>query len=127
MESYFLSRPLDEEDKPVRGYRKRMHNIWKERCGTNITEQRLCDQARMIRKNKWIKKLELERISRKVLQKEKEIEVNNNDNNGEQFYQNHKNIHKNESTQVDTENLRQEEKTVIPDILDLMKDNNQIE
>ena len=89
MESYFLSRPLDEEDKPVRGYRKRMHNIWKERCGTDITEQCLCDQARMIRKNKWIKKLKLERISRKVLQKEKEIEVNNNDNNGEQFYQNH--------------------------------------
>ena len=28
MEFYFLSRPVDEEGKPVRGYR-RMHNIWK--------------------------------------------------------------------------------------------------
>ena len=27
MECYFLGRPLDEEGKPVRGYRRRMHNI----------------------------------------------------------------------------------------------------
>ena len=65
----FLSRPVDEEGKPVRGYRKRMNNIWKERYGTEITEQRLCDQARMTRKNEWITKLELESNSREVLQK----------------------------------------------------------
>ena len=47
MECYFLSRPVDEEGKPVRGYRRRIRNIWKERYGTEITEQRLCDQARM--------------------------------------------------------------------------------
>ena len=47
MECYFLSRPVDEEGKPVRGYRRRICNIWKERYGTEITEQRLCDQARM--------------------------------------------------------------------------------
>ena len=41
----------------------------------------------MIRKNEWITKLELESISRKVLQKEKDIEIKNNDNTGEQFYQ----------------------------------------
>ena len=29
MECYFLSRPVDKEGKPVRGYR-RMHTIWKE-------------------------------------------------------------------------------------------------
>ena len=69
---------------------------------TEITEQRLCDQARMIRKNEWITKLELESISRKVLQKEKDIEVNNNDNTGERFYQDEENIHENEATQVDT-------------------------
>ena len=51
MECYFLSRPVDEEGKPVRGYRRRIHNIWKERHGTEITEQRFCEQARMIRKN----------------------------------------------------------------------------
>ena len=39
MECYFLKRPIDEEGKPVRGYRRRMHNIWKERYGTEITEQ----------------------------------------------------------------------------------------
>ena len=50
MECYCLSRPVDKEGKPVRGYRRRMHNIWKERYDTEITEQRLCDQVRMIRK-----------------------------------------------------------------------------
>ena len=112
MECYFLSRPVEEEGKPVRGYR-RMHIIWKERYGTEITEQRLGYQARMIRKNEWITKLELENIRRKVLHKEKDIEVNNNDNTGEWFYQDEENIHQNEATQVDTENLGEEEKTLI--------------
>ena len=73
-----------------------MHNVWKER---------LCDQARMIRKNEWITKLELQNIRRKILQKEKDIDVKNNDNTGEQFYQEEENIHDNETTQVDNENL----------------------
>ena len=71
MECYFLSRPLEEESKPVRGYRRRIHNIWKEQYRTEITEQHLCDQGRMIRKNEWITRLELQNIRRKVLQKEK--------------------------------------------------------
>ena len=81
----------------------------------------------MIRKNEWITKLELENIRRKVLKKEKDIEVNNNDNTSEQFYQDEENIHKNEATQVDTENLEEEEETMIHDLLDLMKDNSRIE
>ena len=43
MECYFLSRPFDEEGKPIRGFRKQMHNIWKERQGLKITEQRFGD------------------------------------------------------------------------------------
>ena len=81
----------------------------------------------MIRKNEWITKLELENIRRTVLQKEKDIEVNNNDNTGERLYQDEENIHENEVTQVDTENSGEEEKTTIQDILDLMKDNGRIE
>ena len=121
MECYFLSRSADEEVKPVRGYRRRMHNIWREQYGTEITEQRLCDQARMIRKNEWITKLELESINSKVLQKEKDIEINNNDNTGRRFYQDKENIHENKATQVDTKNLGEEGKTMIQNILDLMK------
>ena len=104
-----------------------MHTIWKEQSGTEITEQRLCDQARMIRKNELITKLELENISRKVLQKEKDIEVNDNDNTGEPFYHNEENIHENDATQVHTDNLGVEEKTMIQDILHLMKDNSRTE
>ena len=38
IERYFLSRLLDEEGKPTRSCGRRMHNIWKEQCGTEITE-----------------------------------------------------------------------------------------
>ena len=108
----FLSRPGNEVVKPVRGYRRRMHNIWQEQYDTEKTGQRLYEQARIIRKNEWITKLELENIRMKVLQKEKDIEVNSNDNIHEWFYQDEENTHKNETTQ---------------DILDLMKDNSRIE
>ena len=87
----------------------------------------MCDQTRMIRKNEWIKKtLKLENIRRKVLQKEKDIKINNNDNTGEQFYQDEENTHENEAIQVDSEDL-EKEKTMIQDILDLIKDNSRIE
>ena len=56
MECCFQSRSVEEEGKRIRGYR-RMHNIWKERYGTEIIEQRFCDEARMIRINEWITKL----------------------------------------------------------------------
>ena len=58
---------MHEEGKPLRGYRKRMHAIWKERHQMVATEQRLCDQVRMIKKNGWLKNLELEDIKRRVL------------------------------------------------------------
>ena len=62
MKCYFLSRPFDEEGKPIRGFRKRMHNIWKERQGLKVTEQRLCDQARVIRMNGWLTELDMNAI-----------------------------------------------------------------
>ena len=74
-----------------------------------IMEQHLCDQAKMIKKREWITKLELENIRRNVLQKEKDIEVYNNEDTNEGIYQDEKNIHEKEATQVDTENLGAEE------------------
>ena len=51
MECYFRSKPFDDEGKPIRGYRQRMMKEWEEHGVFEITEQRLCDQARAIRKN----------------------------------------------------------------------------
>jgi len=64
MECFYLSRPFDDDDdgKPIRGYRQRMHRFWKENCPFDITEQRLSDQARAIRKNGWLTNIELEEI-----------------------------------------------------------------
>ena len=47
----------------------------------------------MIRKNEWITKLELEKIRRRLLQNEKDIEKNNNVNTSEWFYQDEENLH----------------------------------
>ena len=70
----------------------------------------------MIRKYEWITKLELENIRRKVLEKEKDIEINNNGNTGERFNQDEENIHESKVTQVDAHNLGEEEKTMRQDI-----------
>ena len=54
------------------------------------------------------------------------MEVKNNDNTGGQFYQDEENIHKNEATQIDTEDLGESEQTMIQNISHLMKDNSRI-
>ena len=41
-----------------------MDNIWKERQGLKVTEQRLCDQTRMIRMNGWVTELEMNVIKK---------------------------------------------------------------
>ena len=53
MECFFRSKSFDDDSKPIRGYRQRMMQEWKEHGVFEITEQRLCDQARAIRKNSW--------------------------------------------------------------------------
>ena len=58
---------------------------------------------------------------------ENDVEVDNNNNTGKRFHQDEKNINENEATNAHTENLGEEEKTMIWDILKLMKDNNGIE
>ena len=66
MECYFRSNPVDENGIPLRGYRQRLLREWNERGLFPTTEQRLCDQARAIRKNGWLTELELEGIKRKI-------------------------------------------------------------
>jgi len=53
MECYFRSKPLDENGVPIKGYRQRMYKEWQERGFFDVSEQRVCDQARAIRK-KWL-------------------------------------------------------------------------
>ena len=53
-----------------------MFREWRNRGGFESTEQRICDQARAIRKNCWLSELELEMIKRSVIEEE-EREANN--------------------------------------------------
>ena len=66
MECFFRGKPFDDDGKSTRGYRKRMMQEWKELGVFEITEQRLCDQARAVRKNGWLSNLELENIRRMI-------------------------------------------------------------
>ena len=67
MECYYRANPIDESGVPIRGYRRRMFNEWIQRGPfQDITEQRICDQARAIRKNGWLSELELEMIKRNI-------------------------------------------------------------
>ena len=62
MECLYRSKPFDEEGKPVRGYRQGMFREWRDRGLFESTEQRVCDQAKVIRKNGWLSQLELEQL-----------------------------------------------------------------
>ena len=66
MECFYRSKPSDEEGRPIRGYRQRMFRQWRLRGMFESTEQRVCDQARAIRKNGWLSELELEMIKWKI-------------------------------------------------------------
>ena len=49
-----------------RKYRQRMKKIWDEIGVFPVTEQRLADQARQIRTNKWLTDIEMEEIRRQL-------------------------------------------------------------
>ena len=97
MECYFLRRPFDEERKPLRGFRKQMHNSWKERQGLKVIEQSLCDQARMIRMNGWLTELEMNAI--------KKCMMNENANKNDQNSGNDDNDEQSEATEKECKNF----------------------
>ena len=66
MECFYRSKPFDEEGKPIRGCRKGMFREWRERGMFESTEQRVCDQEKIIRNNGWLSELELEAIKKQV-------------------------------------------------------------
>ena len=60
MECYLLSEPK------IRGYRKRILNLWLQKGMFWVSEQRLVDLANTIRRNSWMTELEIEELERKV-------------------------------------------------------------
>ena len=60
MECSLLSKPK------IRGYRKQMLSLWLQKCMFWLSEQRLVDQANIIRRNSWMTELEIEELERKV-------------------------------------------------------------
>ena len=63
MECFYRGKPFDEA---FTGYRRRMFRECRDRGLFESTEQRVCDQARAIRKSGLLSQLELETIKRQV-------------------------------------------------------------
>ena len=51
MKCYLKSDPVNENGIPIRGCRKQIYKVWQEIGPIESTEQRVCDQERVIRKN----------------------------------------------------------------------------
>ena len=67
MECYYRSNAIDKNGVPPKGYRQRMYREWLERGPLgDVTDQRICDQARAIRKNGWLLEVELEMLKRRI-------------------------------------------------------------
>ena len=83
IEYYFFSRKFEEEGKPIRGYRKPIRHIWKETQYLKVTEQRFCDQARIIRMNGWLTRLEINLIKKSMMDEnpDKNDQIVDNDDN----------------------------------------------
>ena len=83
IEYYFSSRKFEEEGKPIRGYRKPIRNIWKETQHLKVTEQRFCDQARIIRMNGSLTQLEVNVIKKSMMDEnaDKNDQIVGNDHN----------------------------------------------
>ena len=68
-----------------RKYRQRMKKVWDEIGVFSVTEQRLADQARQIRVNKWLTDTEIEEIDRRcrdiIHEEETGVSTDNNNNN----------------------------------------------
>ena len=58
-----------------RKYRQRMKKMWDEIGIFPVTEQRLADQAREIRTNKWLTDIEIEEIERQLGRHDSTVEV----------------------------------------------------
>ena len=50
----------------IRGYRKCMPSLWKNKGMFWVSEQRLVDQANTIRRNSWMTELEIEELERNL-------------------------------------------------------------
>ena len=117
MECYYLSKPVDESGRPVRGYRQRVHTVWKERGLPKITEQRLCDQARVIRKNEWFTSLELNEVRRRMTSVDEELEGQDARCRPEKVDELYGDVH----VQIIDNDMRNDEKQMIQDILEIMR------
>ena len=58
---------------PRLGYRKHMLSLWLQKSMFWVSEQRLVDQANIIRRNSWMTELEIKKLERKVTESDSVI------------------------------------------------------
>ena len=95
--------------------------VWKERGLPKITERRLCDQARALRKNEWFTSVELDEARRRITTVDEELEEQDAgciDSEPEQVNELIGDVNV-QITDNDTRN--NEERQMIKDILEIMR------
>ena len=75
MECYYRSKPAEQ------GYRQRFHQLWEESNIMEVSEQRLCDQRRVIVNKEWLTSVELEKIKRRVVERAESKDEESDDEN----------------------------------------------
>ena len=124
MECYYRSKPMDENGRTVRGYRRRFYRFWRERDIFPVSEQRLCDQKRAIVNNGWLTEVELEQIQRKLLEEDIRDEGNLDmviENNVTDAEMEVNERDERNNLQVNFEGLNEEETQMIQNILSIVE------
>ena len=111
MECYLRSQP------EVRGYRKRMLEIWESKDLFTVSEQRLADQVKQIKDKKWLTFVEIEELKRKIESTNEETISEFDDT-----IETHEEYVEGESIQVEESVLSEEEKLLVDRIKEIMND-----
>ena len=110
-----------------------MYGKWQDRGLLKVTEQSICDQARAIRKNRWLTKVELEAIRRKVLMEKEDREMTKgtaDDNEQREQVENQTerqmvdgniDVVEGETLLDENNNLNEEEHEILTQLMEIMK------
>ena len=117
MECYLLSEPK------IRGYRKRMLNLWQQKGMFWVSEQRLVDQANTIRRNSWMTELEIEELERKVTGSDSVIaaEARSSDALPDQVGEDRRNVLLEMGAEEQADSLDEEEVAIVMEIAEVIE------
>ena len=117
MECYLLSEPK------IRGYRKPMLSLSRQKGMFWVSQQRLVDQANTIRRNSWMTELEIEELERNVTESDSVIaaEARSSEALPDQVGQDRKNVLPEMVPEGQADSLDEEEVAIVIEIAEVIE------